>query len=64
MAVLSGMSWNISLTPKGPLPPQPTHWGCSICARDSISLCSILSRSGGEKGLRGSGAGPLGVPLG
>ena len=25
---------------------------------------SILSRSGGEKGLRGSGAGTLGVPLG
>ena len=24
----------------------------------------ILSRSGGEKGLRGSGAGTLGVPLG
>ena len=28
-----------------------------------LSIC-ILSRSGGEKGLRGSGAGTLGVPLG
>ena len=27
------------------------------------ALAGILSRSGGEKGLRGSGAGTLGVPL-
>ena len=28
------------------------------------SMAEVLSRSGGEKGLRGSGAGTLGVPLG
>ena len=33
--------------------PLPDHAGDS----------SLLSRSGGEKGLRGSGAGTLGVPL-
>ena len=31
-----------------------------FCARQGW----VLSRSGGEKGLRGSGAGTLGVPLG
>ena len=34
--------------------PLPDHAGES----------PLLSRSGGEKGLRGSGAGTLGVPLG
>ena len=34
--------------------PLPDHAGES----------TLLSRSGGEKGLRGSGAGTLGVPLG
>ena len=32
-------------------------------ARPGQSSLSVLSRSGGEKGLRGSGAGTLGVPL-
>ena len=38
----------------------------SSCLRKGTPLASrgVLSRSGGEKGLRGSGAGTLGVPLG
>ena len=33
-----------------------------LCLREALAV--FLSRSGGEKGLRGSGAGTLGVPLG
>ena len=38
--------------------------GITSCMNDSSkTITPLLSRSGGEKGLRGSGAGTLGVPL-
>ena len=39
-------------------------WTPGVCDGHGAGESPLLSRSGGEKGLRGSGAGTLGVPLG
>ena len=49
-----GIVGGLARRPPTPPPDLPDHAGES----------PLLSRSGGEKGLRGSGAGTLGVPLG
>ena len=48
--------------------PCCSPWGCKSRERreplqDKTGESTLLSRSGGEKGLGGSGAGTLGVPL-
>ena len=51
---------------KYPRVPLRGEGGCGVggASRDSAEFVAMfLSRSGGEKGLRGSGAGTLGVPL-
>lgn len=44
MAVLSGMSWNISLTPKGPFPRSP-RTGVAV----SVLVTVFLSVPGGQE---------------
>lgn len=44
MAVLSGMSWNISLTPKGPFPRSP-RTGVAV----SVLVTVFLSVEGGQE---------------
>ena len=52
---LLGSPWN---------PAPAAHLRSFWLMKPSCSFSTALARSGGEKGLRGSGAGTLGVPLG
>ena len=57
----SVLAWRIPGTGEpGGLPSMGLH----RIGPDHAGESPLLSRSGGEKGLRGSGAGTLGVPLG